>query len=209
MVAPDENILIRSCFVLLNDRYGSINTILVFREVIEYLNKEKKMNFLRAVGLESKHHISIISDNVLAHNFSKRCKERRKLLLRRAKRQAEQPFIHARRDSLGGLYFKLRRHLMENLKNAIIRKIICKSCQVILTPISKVNGVLDASDDTSNSSYISKSSRQDVTSADNSSDFSTSRNLDGTFNVINFSSVQINRYVCFINFSCNILFHIL
>lgn len=84
-------------------------------------------------------------------NFTKRCRDRRKLLLRRAKRMADQPFLNAKRDASGGLYFKFRRHVIENFRNALFCKIASNNCRVVLTPIVSSDHILSSSDDISDS----------------------------------------------------------
>lgn len=44
-------------------------------------------------------------------------------------------FVKGKFDNNRGLYFKLRRHLIDNFRNALICKIINNGCRVVLTPL--------------------------------------------------------------------------
>ncbi|VDN98359.1 unnamed protein product [Rodentolepis nana] len=125
-------------------------------EVTDYLSEQKKLIFLNTVGLSNNY-----CKNIPDLNFTKRCRDRRRLLLRRAKRIADQPFLNPKRDAAGGLYFKLRRHLIENFRNALFCKITNNNCRVVLTPIELSDRIprnVDAMSDSSSSSLPSSCS---------------------------------------------------
>ncbi|CDI97349.1 hypothetical protein EmuJ_000111900 [Echinococcus multilocularis] len=148
MVAPNNAFGIRPCAVLLNNE-----------DVVNYELQQKKYHFLAGVDLQcgqstdknvnekSKKGLLIPDHKTKSYHVKKRKRER-DMFYRRSIRLSRQGFLTHRRGTRRSVYFKLRRHLIENFRAGLVTKISCNNCYVKLTPLDLSNYIYTDSSDT-------------------------------------------------------------
>ncbi|EUB59516.1 hypothetical protein EGR_05666 [Echinococcus granulosus] len=148
MVAPNSEFGIRPCAVLLNND-----------DVVNYELQQKKYYFLAGVDLrcgqstdknvneKSKKGLRIPDHKTKSYHVKKRKRER-DMFYRRSIRLSRQGFLNHRRGTRHSVYFKLRRHLIENFRAGLVTKISCNNCYVKLTPLDLSNYIYTDSSDT-------------------------------------------------------------
>ncbi|KAL5969536.1 hypothetical protein TSMEX_002734 [Taenia solium] len=148
MVAPNNEFGIRTCVVLLNND-----------DVVNYELQQKKCQFLAGVDLrcgqstdlkvgeKSKKDLQISGYKTKVYHNKKRKRER-DMFYRRSIRLSRQGFLNHKHGSRHSVYFKLRRHLIENFRAGLVTKISCNNCYVKLTPLDLSNYIYTDSSDT-------------------------------------------------------------
>lgn len=89
-----------------------------------------------------------ISDFKTKTYYSKKRKRERNMFYRRSIRLSRHGFLNHKHGSRHSVYFKLRRHLIENLRAGLVTKISCNNCFVKLTPLDLSNYIYTDSSDT-------------------------------------------------------------
>ncbi|VDM30637.1 unnamed protein product [Hydatigera taeniaeformis] len=176
MVAPYNEFGIRPCVVLLNND-----------DVLNYEIQQKKCQFLAGVDLRCGQSVSqsarenSLKDlrnpfNKPKFRHTKKRKRERDMFYRRSIRLSRQGFLNHNLSTHHSVYFKLRRHLIENFRAGLVTKISCNNCYVKLTPLDLSNYVYTDSSDTatvstdSGSSSIANESTSSQSSAISSAD---------------------------------------